>query len=199
MNCKKIYIISGERGSGKTTLAEKFIAVLHRNSVQVGGIITRSAPTERYGMKDAYAAVDILTGEQHPLLSAVSTGRLSGGSETTEPGAGSDGSKSIGRFNLNMETFSWAASRIEEAITACEALIIDELGPLEVQKEGYYHVAKKVVSRYKGLILFIVRSGLVAQIIKISGCDPQKIVQFDAEAETAENIHRFAYEVFENE
>jgi nucleoside-triphosphatase THEP1 len=184
MNSNKFFIISGDRGSGKTTLAEKFISILQQNGIKVGGIITRSAPTERYAMKDAYDAVDILTGEQYPLL-------------TTE--AGAERTKSFGRFILHADTFSWAASRIEEAIDTCGALIIDELGPLEVKREGYYHIAKKVVSRYKGLILFIVRSGLVDQITKISGCDPQKIVQFNAETGEADILQRFAYEVFENE
>ncbi|MCF7942844.1 MAG: nucleoside-triphosphatase [Spirochaetia bacterium] len=184
MNCKNIYIISGDRGSGKTTLTEKFISILQHNGIKVGGIITRSAPTERYVMKDSYDAVDILTGEQHPLLTAA---------------AGAERIKSFGRFILHEDTFSWAASRIEEAIDTCGAIIIDELGPLEIKREGYYHIAKKVVSRYKGLILFVVRSGLVDQITKISECDPQKIVQLNAGTDEADILQRFAYEVFENE
>jgi nucleoside-triphosphatase THEP1 len=184
MNSNKFFIISGDRGSGKTTLAEKFISILQQNGIKVGGIITRSAPTERYGMKDAYDAVDILTGEQYPLLTAA---------------AGAERTKSFGRFILHADTFSWAASRIEDAIDTCGALIIDELGPLEVKREGYYHIAKKVVSRYKGLIMFVVRSGLVDPITKISECDPQKIVQFNAETDEWDNLQRFTKEVFVNE
>lgn len=155
---KKILIITGSRGCGKTTMLISLIDKRKKQGVRVGGIVTKSEQRSRYELKERYYAVDLLHQESRLLLA-------------TDPDELSSVPKRAGRFYTDPSAFMWAAERIEQAMAESEILVIDELGPLEVSGGGYLSVAKKIVKRYKGQVVFVIRLSLVDILVELLEID----------------------------
>ena len=183
MKKQKIIIITGNRGSGKTTLAYEYIDLLKRKDIKIGGVITKSDDTKRYENKFLYSVVDILTNEEKKLLTSV---------KSTEK------SIKVGRFYMNLDALSWANEKITAASKICSALLIDELGPAELQGFGYARIAKELVNRYKGLIIFIVRIEILEQMRLFLHCSPETTIIVNAENSNKSN-NQFIYKVLMNE
>ncbi|NQT60437.1 MAG: hypothetical protein HQ557_15775 [Bacteroidetes bacterium] len=152
-----VIIITGKKGSGKTTLAYEYIELLKKKDVKIGGVITRSDDTKRYEKKLFYSVVDIVSNEKRELLTSVKS---------------SDKSIKVGRYYMNQEALSWAKQKITTASEECSAVLIDELGPAELQGFGYAGIAKKLINGYKGLIIFIIRVELIEQLCSYLHCNP---------------------------
>ena len=183
MEKQKIIIITGKKGSGKTTLAYEYIEVLKKKGVKIGGIITRSDDTKRYGKKLSYSVVDIVSNEERELLTSVKI---------------FDKSMKVGRFYINQEGMSWAKKKIVAALEKCRAVMIDELGPAELQGFGYAGIAKELINGYKGLIIFIVRIELLEQMCLYLQCDPEITLVVDVENRNNKN-NQVIYKVLVNE
>lgn len=166
MKKQKIIIITGSRGSGKSTLANEFITLLKMKGIKIGGVITKSDIAERYEKKLFYTVVDILSNQEKKLI-------------TSEKPV--DNSIQIGRFYMNQDVLLWANKKIAAAAKSCNAVLIDELGPAELQGLGYAGIAKELINRYKGLIIFVVRIEIVEQMITYLQCESQKILLIDVE------------------
>lgn len=63
----------------------------------------------------------------------------------------------VGRFAFSRKNFSRAADIIREAIPAGGWLVIDEVGPLELQNEGFADVLREVLAARSGRILLVIR------------------------------------------
>lgn len=176
MERQRIIVITGKKGSGKTTFAWECVSMLKKQGISAGGIVTNPDTTERYGEKMFYSAVDILTGEERKLLS-------------TEKPFGS--TLKAGRFFMDQEVLSWAAEVISTASKDCMALFIDELGPMELDGFGYAGIAKKLINRYKGLIIFIIRIEIVEQLCSYLHCDAKNTLFINVENKKDYNIQLF--------
>ena len=173
MGKQRIIIITGKRGSGKTTLAHTYIESLRNQGKEIGGIVTGLDDTKRYEKKFSYSVVDIASTEEKVLVASVKFPRES---------------MKAGRFYINLRVLSWAIEKIVAASRKCSAVMIDELGPVELQGGGYAGIAKELVNRYKGLIIFIVRIELLEQMCSYLQCDPDSTLVVNAENENSKNI-----------
>lgn len=166
MKNQKVIIITGNKGSGKTTLANEYIEYLKEKNIKIGGIITKSNATKRFEKKLYYSVVDILTNEEKKLLTINKISPKSIG---------------IGRFSMDQEALDWAIEKIVSASKICTAIIIDELGPAELQGLGYSGIAKELVNSYKGLIILSVRIEILEQMRSYLHCDPETTIIVDVE------------------
>jgi len=55
-------------------------------------------------------------------------------------------------------------------------LIIDEIGPLELRKEGFYKVIKQSVKDYASGLVLVVRNDLVDKVIAFFELKQSKII-----------------------
>ena len=183
MKNQEILIITGPRGSGKTTKAYEYIDFLKKKEIKIGGVITKSDDAKRYEKKHFYSVVDILTNEVKELLS----------SDNNYPK-----NIKVGRFSMNQEALIWATEKIASASKNCSAVLIDELGSAELHGLGYAGIAKELINRYKGLIILVVRIEILEQMRSYLHCDPETTIIVNVE-KSNKREDQFIHKVLMNE
>jgi nucleoside-triphosphatase THEP1 len=136
-----LIILTGERGAGKTTVCRKTVTLAQAKGYACGGIITLTNPD---GELDV---LDVGSGETRRL--------------TLPPDA--EPAVVQGRFYFDPDTVGWGNMTLAGA-TPCQLFVVDELGPLELERGGGWKTAFDVV--YKGnwvLALVVVRPELVVK------------------------------------
>lgn len=132
-------ILTGERGVGKTTICQKTVALAQSKSYVCHGILTLSLPN---GERDV---VDVGSGGKRRLT------------------VGPDAEQVVvqGRFRFDPETLAWGNQVLSRAHD-CQLLVIDELGPLEVERGGGWYKAFYALQRNDhALAVAVVRPELV--------------------------------------
>ncbi len=140
----ELYLITGERGEGKTTWCQALVERLRREGGQVCGVL--SPAVFENGEKVGIDIVDLETGERRRLANR---GRLA--EERLE-------------FHWSMQeaALDWA-NQILRKIADCEVLILDELGPLEFELQGGLHEGLTLLDEGRADIAYaVVRPRLLA-------------------------------------
>lgn len=136
----RVAIVTGTRGVGKTTVCWNTITLARARGATCGGIVTQCHD----GAREVH---DVRTGEVRRL--------------TREP----NGTPAVvqGRFRFDPDTLSWASRALARSVP-CDLLVIDEIGPLEVERGEGWTVAFDVL---RGgafeLAMVVVRPELVAR------------------------------------
>lgn len=157
------WIITGWRGSGKTSFCQAMIEPARQAGWKAAGIF--SPAVEKNGIKEFIDAVDIRTGEKRLLAAA-------------QRQTGDD--FSFGDWFFNQGTLEWGNKVIANSLP-CDLLVIDEIGPLEFYYSMGWDNALEVIQRTDfRLALVVVRPELVeavsgiiqpTQIIHLNGVD----------------------------
>lgn len=142
---KKIFILTGEIHSGKTTRLMKWSA----NRKNVDGIFQPVIDDKRFIYHLAAKTLK-------PL-------------ETDSP----ENIVQIGKYKFSNQTFDWAKTVLAEAVQKeIDWLIIDEIGPLELSGKALDSVISKIFFSIDSItpkIICVVRSGLVEDMINHYG------------------------------
>jgi nucleoside-triphosphatase len=77
----------------------------------------------------------------------------------------------IGKYNFSTEVFGWAKEHLQEAAKARKKwLIIDEIGPLELNGQGLEPAIDEIIKNYEisenHRLLIVVRENLVSDVIR---------------------------------
>jgi nucleoside-triphosphatase THEP1 len=136
MSDRMIYILSGPIQTGKTTALVKWSATRS----DVFGILTPVVNGKRIFM-DAHTQ-DQFEMESNDVEQEV---------------------VSIGRFKFSREAFEKASQIIGRAINK-SWLVIDEIGPLELNKEGFYEILRKALENHTQQLLIVVRESLLPRV-----------------------------------
>lgn len=149
LNKPVIFIITGEIGEGKTTYANSLIDILKQKQIDVAGF---TAPAVyQNGKRAGFDLHDVRHGEDTPLC------RNNGADEWLRIGNyffPPDGLK-IGNALLQTETVK--GSRI---------VIIDEIGPLEMNNTGWAKPVENLCRNASAPQIWVVRKKLVERVIK---------------------------------
>jgi len=144
----KITIISGEKHSGKTTKLLEIISDFKLKNISCAGII--AIGTFKNNQRYSFDIVDIRTQEKIEFM-------------TVEPSIGSD---KIGRFYINKNALEFGNIVLEKAISSnAEYIIIDEIGPLELDEKGWASIFNKIIETNKNIIISL-RKELLNDILK---------------------------------
>jgi nucleoside-triphosphatase THEP1 len=134
----RVVILTGERGVGKTTVCRETVALARGHDC--AGILT----LVRDSVRDV---CDVRGGETHRLTQ----------------GPDDDSVVVQGRFRFNPETLSWGSAVLARAVP-CDLLIVDEIGPLEIERDGGWVVAFDVLRGGSfALAVVVVRPELVSR------------------------------------
>jgi len=137
----RIIILTGERSAGKSTVCRETIALAQAGRCTCDGILTLSHPN---GTLDV---LDVRSGDVRRL--------------TLEPDASP--AVILGRFRFDPETLAWGNAALAQTLP-CHLLVVDELGPLEIEREEGWLKAFDVLRRADfALALVVVRPELVAR------------------------------------
>ncbi len=154
MNNQSIYILSAPIQTGKTTCLMEWC----KNRKDVFGILTPIIQQERMFMnvhtKELFA-MEVTEKEKNAL--------------------------EIGRYRFSMHAFKQANSIIQSALNKDGWLIVDEIGPLELQQKGFYTAIKKILNnRSINLkIIFVVRDSILDRVIDFFNMDKLTIIFLD--------------------
>ena len=116
---KLFFILTGKIHSGKTTLLQKLCAALIKENIKINGVFSRAffIGKEHCG----YDGVNIKTGESFPLL-------------RTE---GKSGWECVGPYFFVPDGLEKAKKAILD-LKGSDITIIDEIGPKELEKKGFW-------------------------------------------------------------
>jgi nucleoside-triphosphatase THEP1 len=156
MRTMKVTLVSGRVDSGKTSLLRRRVAKGDGEYREAAGIL--SLPVFRNGKKRGYYAYDIAKGEGMVLSSEL----------PLHP------SFKFRRFYFSEYGFSFARERILASFHA-PVLIVDEIGPLELEGGGFAGVLKECVRGYDGHLVLVVREHLEDEALSAFGLDEFEI------------------------
>ena len=134
----RIIVLTGERSAGKSTVCREIIALAQARGYTCGGVLTSSRSN---GTRDV---LDLHSGDVRQL--------------TLE----SDAPQAVvqGRFRFDPETLAWANASFAQA-TPCHLLVVDELGPLEMERGEGWPKALDVLRGTDFAMAIVVRPELI--------------------------------------
>ncbi|MBN1137345.1 MAG: hypothetical protein JXM73_12220 [Anaerolineae bacterium] len=160
-----IGLLTGEVGAGKTTAAQRVTGLARRRGLACGGLLA-PALTDQRGSKIGIWGVDLLTGERRTLAR---TDQEMGGPR-------------VGAYSFDVTTLVWANDVIGRALGACDLLIVDEIGKLELWSHaGLAPVVPRLALGKVRRSLVLVRSALLAELQARLGRVDQVVFELDAE------------------
>jgi len=141
-------VLSGAIGIGKTTVCGALAQLARAHGMDVAGILSPARRERGSGID----VLDLRGGQRMALAEPIAPG------ETAAPGVAGPTTRS---WHFHRSGLDWG-SDVLAASAGCDLLIIDELGPLELQRaEGWRGWASLLDARQYGQALLVVRPQLV--------------------------------------
>lgn len=138
-------LLTGGRGAGKTRWCEALAGAAPGAGLSVAGLLSPAVLVG--GEKRAIDLLDLASGDRRPLAERARPDR---------PGTAGLG------WRFDPEALA-AGNAALERIEACDLLLVDELGPLELGRGSGFTAAFGLLdARRYGLAIVVVRPGLVA-------------------------------------
>jgi nucleoside-triphosphatase THEP1 len=163
----EILFISGDRNSGKTSWAKEHLA----GTPGIRGVLlTKEFTGEKGELFRGYNAMDLETGRTVPFA------RLK-----LHLPEGWKEKEHFGPFSFSVDGFEEARQWIEKGISS-DSLIIDEIGPMELEGRGFSAILSYILNTKQNTLnhlYLIVRTYLVQAVQEVFKITPDRIIQVD--------------------
>lgn len=134
MQKKRIWLVTGDPGSGKTTLISKIIFAARSEGFTVGGIMTKEVREK--GERTGFEIIDVASTQK---------GRLASTNQPYGP--------RVGKYKVNLKDLAEIGSRaLENALASSDLIVCDELGPMELFSPEFRRAVQKVISSSKPVL-----------------------------------------------
>jgi nucleoside-triphosphatase len=134
---KRVLLLTGSPGVGKTTVLTKTIAVLKERGFKVGGMISRE--TRQDGTRVGFEILDMGTSRR---------GWLAHVNQKNGP--------QVGKYRVNLDGLdNIGAQAILNALENCDVVAIDEIGPMELFSEKFTDAARRALESSKLVIAVV--------------------------------------------
>lgn len=144
---RKIYMLTGEKNSGKTTMTNNIVTELSKNNIDCGGVISKKVFENNTDM--GYDVVDLTNGKSEILMR-----------KSNERSA-----NRIGRFILSEEGFKKGKELLtNDNNTKKQLIFVDETGQLELEGKGWYEAVNKLLENSDASLFIVARNGYAAQL-----------------------------------
>jgi len=121
---RRIFILTGAPGTGKTTVLRKIVDSLKTSGVTVGGMV--STESRKSGARVGFEIIDLKSGRQ---------GWLAHINQNAGP--------QVGKYRVNLQDLDdIGVQAIIEAIQTCQIIAIDEIGPMELYSQKFVQAVK---------------------------------------------------------
>lgn len=127
MKAAQVWMLTGERGAGKTSLCRALAAQAHEFGWDAAGVI--SPAVIENGVKTGILVEDVRRGESRPLAALEARGTFD---------------LPVGKWFFDRTVLAWGDWVIASS-PPCDLLIVDELGPLELLQGGGWQSALDVL------------------------------------------------------
>lgn len=145
-----LFVITGSRGAGKTTFCDRMIRAARESGWQVAGLISRPEfETEARGSAISRSAIQLED------LRSGAVRKLATRSDSPTPGSK--------HWKFDDAVMDWG-SQVLGTSTPCDLLVIDEVGPLELEREAGWQTAFTALkSGQYAIALVVVRPELLGE------------------------------------
>jgi len=145
---KRVFLLTGAPGVGKTTVLAKTVDNLKAKGVSVGGMVSREA--REGGVRVGFEILDLTSG-RHGWLAHIN--------QRTGP--------QVGKYRVNIEDLeSIGAEAIMGAVEKCAVVAIDEIGPMELFSIRFKQAVKQALKSKKTVLAVVhakARDPLIAE------------------------------------
>jgi hypothetical protein len=134
-----LFILTGWREAGKTTLCRRLAQAARQAGWGVAGLL--SPARFENGVKTGIEVLD-LRSDEHRLLASCTPGEIAG--------------LQLGKWYMDPNALMWGNQVLQHA-TPCDILIIDELGPLEFDQQAGWSAGFPAIEQglYRGALVVI--------------------------------------------
>lgn len=134
---KRILLLTGASGTGKTTVLINTVEALKAKGISVGGMISKEV--REGSIRVGFAIID-LTRHKHGWLAHVN--------QKSGP--------QVGKYRVNMQDLNCiGAEAIMEAIEKCDVTAIDEIGPMELYSPQFRLAVKQAIESKKPVLAVV--------------------------------------------
>jgi nucleoside-triphosphatase len=143
----RIWLVTGDPGSGKTTLVSKIILKAKTEGLTVGGIITREVRS--HGERTGFLLLDVASEESTSLA-------------TTERVPG----PRVGKYHVNLKSLANIGSKaLEHARASSDLVVCDEVGPMELFSPEFRKGVKEAILNSNKACLCVIHRRLEDPLI----------------------------------
>jgi nucleoside-triphosphatase THEP1 len=168
-NRKPLFVLTGRINQGKTSFTLQLIEMLQNQGLTVRGFVTMGNTNDSY--RNAYKIKNLQSGEETALCS-------------TQPDLAKP---NYGRFYFEESGIEKGCNIIAQTLTQpADLLVIDELGPMEINNRGWAPAVESVVKENSTAQFWVVREKLVKPMMR--KWNVGDIVVFELGADSADYI-----------
>lgn len=143
---RTLVLLIGAPGAGKTAACTQLVDQAEQRGWTCAGILSPAHFSG--GLKSGIDVLELRTGARRRLA------------ETTAPVRG----PAAGRYRFHAAALAWGAQRLAE-IASCDLLIVDEIGPLELERgEGWTNAIGILRAGHYSLAVATIRPALVPSL-----------------------------------
>jgi len=147
---RKLILWTGKKHSGKTTGATRLVRAAREKGYIVAGILAPAV--HRNDALIGFDAVDLRSGQRAALA--------------RDDGSGG----TAGRFEFLAEGLRLGKASLSPAATAsADLIVVDEIGPIELNRQGWRRSVDQLVQSCKTTMLLVVREELADEVERLYG------------------------------
>jgi nucleoside-triphosphatase len=134
---KRVLLITGSPGVGKTSVLLKTIDMLKAKGFTVGGMLSREVRSS--GTRVGFEVMDLYTGKR---------GWLAHTNQKYGP--------QVGKYHVNFADLEGVGTEaVKKAIKECDIVAVDEVGPMELFSERFRHAVEDATECRKPVVATI--------------------------------------------
>ncbi len=146
---RTVFIVTGEKHSGKTTYIQNVVECLNNNNIKHGGFIAEGEFENNQRSK--FTLKNLTNNEQHIICSTTPT----------------DNDLKVGRFYFSKEGIEFGENILQpENLSDNKIVFIDEVGPFELKGKGWSNSIEKLLENPDILQIWTVRESLKYEVLK---------------------------------
>ena len=131
---KRVLLLTGSPGVGKTTLLLKIMDILRAKGYRIGGMVSREVRSS--GTRIGFEILDLASGK---------LGWLAHINQKTGP--------QVGKYRVNLEDLDKiGVEAVLKAVRECDVIAIDEIGPMELFSEKFRLAVEEAAESGKLLV-----------------------------------------------
>jgi nucleoside-triphosphatase THEP1 len=166
---KPVFILTGKINQGKTSITREVVSELKKKSLTVSGFLTFGNTND--SKRNAYFIRDINTNREEYLCSTQIDKQKT----------------NYGRFYFEEKGIRAGRKIIDQSLTTpADLLVIDELGPMEINNQGWAPAIEEVVKQNSTAQFWVVREKLVKPMMR--KWNVGDIIVFELGEDSAEKI-----------